>query len=286
MDPQCSVFRWAAKKVARHGMVAASSLARPFDGGPSIRVLTYHRFGESSRDPFCVSQETFDQQMRFLAENGLALGLDDLEDLLVGSPDALRSGVLVTIDDGCRSTLTGALPVLQHWGIPAVAYLVAGSLGTGRGVDRDQPEDYMTWDEAARLAEGGITIGSHAVHHRSLARMAEEELRAEATESRRLLESRLGAPVCSFAYPFGTRSDYDHRTRRALAAAGYTTGFTSQHGAVSEEDDPLELPRVKVEGGEGMWMFERLCAGGMDGWALVDRALHRLQKPATSPVAA
>lgn len=284
MDPQCNVFRWAAKKAARHGMVAASSLApRSREGG--LRVLTYHRFGESPRDPFCVSQDMFERQMRFLAENQLALSLDEVEDLLIGQGEGRQSGVLVTIDDGCRSTLTEALPVLQHWGIPAMAYVVVGSLGQGRGVDRDQPEDYMTWDELDRLAESGIHIGSHAVHHRSLAGMTEAQARAEALDSRLRLEEHLGEPVCSFAYPFGTRSDYSPMTRRALSAAGYTTAFTSQHGAVTASDDPLELPRVKVEGGEGMWLFERLCSGGMDGWALIDRALHRLQRPTASPVA-
>lgn len=282
MDPQCNVFRWAAKKAARHGLVAASGLRPRAGASPGVRVLTYHRFGDSSRDPFCVSRPTFDRQMRFLAENRLAVGLDEVEDLLSGSPEVRRGGVLVTIDDGCRSTLTEALPVLRHWGIPAVAYVVVGSLGQGRGIDLDQPEDYLTWDELEELADGGVTIGSHAVHHRSLGQMTESQARAETLESRQLLETHLDLSVQSFAYPFGTRSDYDATTRRALAAAGYTTGFTSQHGAVRPSDDPLELPRVKVEGGEGMWMFERLCAGGMDGWALVDRVLPRLQRPAVA----
>ena len=41
--------------------------------------------------------------------------------------------------------------------------------------------------------------------------------------------------------------------------------------------DALALPRVKVEGGERMWMFRLLVRGGLDAWSLADRTLWRLQ---------
>ena len=44
--------------------------------------------------------------------------------------------------------------------------------------------------------------------------------------------------------------------------------------------DPLTLPRVKIEGGEGMGMFRLAASGGLDAWSLVDRSLYVLQKPA------
>jgi peptidoglycan/xylan/chitin deacetylase (PgdA/CDA1 family) len=240
-------------------------------------VLTYHRFGDSPRDPFCVRRKDFEAQMRWLADERLALSLEDVEELLAGEED-MHGRVLVTIDDGCRSTLTSALPVLREYGIPAVAYVVVGSMGKGRGVDGDQPEDYMTWDEVDSLLETGIvTIGSHAVHHRSLGRMDPAEALDEAILSKEILDRRLGTETRSFAYPFGTRADYGKDTRRALAEAGYTTGFTSQHGCITEGLDPLELPRIKVEGGEPLWMFQKLCRGAMDAWRHVDRTLWSLQ---------
>jgi hypothetical protein len=87
----------------------------------------------------------------------------------------------------------------------------------------------------------------------------------------------LGTPVTSFAYPFGTRADYNEATAALLREAGYTCAFTSQHGAIAPGADPLTLPRVKVEGGEGMWMFQSLTRGGLDGWRWIDRTLWSLQ---------
>jgi peptidoglycan/xylan/chitin deacetylase (PgdA/CDA1 family) len=271
--------RWVAKKGARQGMATGSWAlgqvgTRP--GSSRLRVLTYHRFGDSTRDPFCVSRPAFEQQMRWVAEKGRAVSLAQVEEFVAGRGTLPDGAVLVTMDDGCRSVFTDALPVLRDHGVPAVAYVPAALVGEREIPGYDEP--VMTWDEMARLPEAGIAVGSHAFHHRSLGLATVEEAREEAVRSRELLGSRLGTPVSSFAYPFGTRADYSDATRRILAEAGYATAFTSQHGAIEPGLDPLELPRIKVEGGDPGWMFPLLCAGAMDGWALVDRGLWRIQR--------
>jgi hypothetical protein len=107
--------------------------------------------------------------------------------------------------------------------------------------------------------------------------MSAEEAREEAGRSRTVLEDHLGAPVTSFAYPFGTRTDFNTTTAAILRRCGYTCAFTSQHGAIRAGSEPFRLPRIKVEGGEPLWMFRRLVRGGLDGWRWIDRALWRLQ---------
>jgi peptidoglycan/xylan/chitin deacetylase (PgdA/CDA1 family) len=271
--------RWLAKKGARQGVAAGASWlglpgARP--PGPRVRVLTYHRFGESSRDPFCVSRHAFEIQMRWLAERRLAVSLAQVERFVEGREVLVDGAVLVTMDDGCRSVFTDALPVLRDHRIPAVVYVPAGVVGEPTADGYDEP--VMTWNELGALPEGGIALGSHAFHHRSMGKASIDEAREEATRSRELLARRLGTPVTSFAYPFGTRTDFNDATREVLREAGYTTAFTSQHGAVAPGMDRLELPRVKVEGGDPRWMFPLLCQGAMDGWAIVDRGLWRLQR--------
>lgn len=274
-----------------------------------LRVVTYHRCGLARRDPFCISPDDFSRQMQFLAENDLAVSLDELEQMLAGRKPLRDRAVLVTADDGFRSVLTEMLPVWRHYGIPAVVFVSPGLTpernAASRGQNRlrakvselyatgiseqyitdlsvayaaDLPEPYMTWDELAELHRCGITIGSHGLTHRSLGKLPPEELCGEAQQSRRLLESRLGCKVTAFAYPYGTRADFSPNTAKALAEAGYTVAFTSQHGAITCGADPLELPRIKIESAEGLWVFRSIVAGGLDAWALVDRWLWPFQQ--------
>jgi hypothetical protein len=70
-------------------------------------------------------------------------------------------------------------------------------------------------------------------------------------------------------------------TERVLAEAGYDVAFHSMHGPIEAGMDPIRLPRVKVEGGEGLWMFRLLSGGAMDAWRVVDENLYHLQRVRT-----
>jgi peptidoglycan/xylan/chitin deacetylase (PgdA/CDA1 family) len=242
---------------------------------PRVRVLTYHRFGSDREDPFCVHPAAFDTQMRFLAERRLAISLGQLQRFVGGREELPDGACLVTIDDGLMSTFTEALPVLAHHGVPAVTFICAGLVGA----DARYPEPYMGRTELrALLASGSFHIGSHAFVHRSLRTLSRVEALEEARSSKARLEDHFGVPVTSFAYPFGTFSDFDAITDRAVAEAGYEIAFNSMHGAIRRGADPISLPRIKVEGGEPLWLFRLLCRGAMDPWRAIDRTLYPLQR--------
>lgn len=278
-------LRWVVKKAARLGCMAGSwgsgSVAlRERFGAPSLRVLTYHRFAEIPHDPFAIPPALFDEQMAWLAEQGRAVSLATLGAFLRGEHPLPTGAVLVSIDDGFRSTHRKAIRILSDRGVPAVTFVTTSLVGNA-AAGAQQPEPYMDWSELREVEAAGVTIGSHAHTHRSLGLLPIAAAREEARRSRERLAEELAGPIESFAYPFGTRSDYDAATGDALREAGYRYGFTSKHGAIRAGMDPIELPRVKVESGEGMALFRWLCRGGMDAWQAVDGALFRLQRRRT-----
>jgi peptidoglycan/xylan/chitin deacetylase (PgdA/CDA1 family) len=224
-----------------------------------------------------VTVENFEDQVAYLAKEGLAVSLRQMEEFLAGKISLRDGSVLVTADDGFRSFLTGALPILRHYAVPAAAFVTTSLLRSNADKSNAAPEDYLSWDDLETVATAGIAIGSHAWTHQSLGRMTATEALEQAERSREILERRLGQPITAFAYPFGTLRDFNAATANALRQSRYTCAFTSQHGAVSRASDPFELPRIKVEGGEGSWMFRHLVRGGLDHWRWVDRALWRLQ---------
>jgi peptidoglycan/xylan/chitin deacetylase (PgdA/CDA1 family) len=281
-----SSFRWQLKKTARKCMALGYwashfEIANSRRNVPLVRVVTYHRFGHTNRDPFCVSPDDFSTQMAWLAQRELAVSLSEVEAFIHCGTQLKHGAVLVTIDDGCRSVVTHALPILKQFNIPAVAYVSSGNVGR-KSNERNQQgelakEDYMTWSELDSLLNSRIDIGSHSVTHRSLGKMSIGEAEEEILNSRAELEHGLGKPVTSFAYPYGTRADFNSVVAASLRGAGYISAFTSQHGTISAGMDAMLLPRIKVEGGEGNWLFPMLAQGGLDGWRWIDRALWRMQ---------
>ena len=240
------------------------------------RVLTYHRVGPDRFDPFCIDPRGFESQVKLLSEQGRAINLSSLRDFLAGRADLPANACLVTIDDGMISTLTEVLPVLAKWGVPAIAFVSANLLGRASG---QYGERYLTWDELKIVADSGLVeVGSHAYSHRSLGSMPADEARAEILKSRDVLQQFLGRDVCSFAYPFGTRGDFNDSTEQALRDAGFSIAFHSMHGPIRRGMNALSLPRVKVEGGESLFLFSLLSRGGIDAWRLVDNTMWRLQR--------
>lgn len=275
--------RWAAKKAGRaviaHGTHALSACGRV--AGiiqPGLRVLTYHAFGDRDRDAFCVSAGAFAAQMRHLAQHCMAIDLKEFERRIDSADKGGGDRVLVTIDDGLRSVREIALPILREYRIPAVVFASAGFVGVDGGKSGMGPcEGYMDWNDLEHLVKHGIEVQSHGWAHHAVTRLSATGLNEALSGSKSLLEERLGSPVFAFAYPYGTRADFDLDTARAVERAGYRLAFTSQHGQVKIGTNRHLLPRVKVEGGEGISTFAALVKGGLDPWRWVDKSLWRLQ---------
>jgi peptidoglycan/xylan/chitin deacetylase (PgdA/CDA1 family) len=243
----------------------------------SVRVLTYHRFGNTSYDPFCVSPVDFETQMAFLAQHKRALSLLRFEQFLSGSIELPNDSVLVTIDDGHLSTWSTAMPILRRHSIPAVAFVTPNMVGRQTAGNVRIAEGYAGWPELRELLRCGIEVASHSMSHKSFGSMSATEVREEAVRSKSVLEDRLGIEVTTFAYPYGTRADFNSSTAKILRDVGYRLAFTSQHGAIRRGANPWELPRIKIEGSEPIWMFRLATRGGLDRWKWIDRGLWRLQ---------
>jgi peptidoglycan/xylan/chitin deacetylase (PgdA/CDA1 family) len=272
MRPLRSELRWHVKKIARRACIAAGGLLARSQG--NVRVLTYHRFATARRDAFAVEPSVFARQMEWIAAQGAAVSLNDVLDFMAGRRSLPQGSVLVTIDDGYESVHSVALPQLQRHGVPAVAFIPPALLDRPAA---DDPEPRLSWSQVRELVAAGIEIGSHGWSHRSFGGMDADEMHLEARRSREILEGRTGRAVLSFAYPFGTRADYGIVSAMVLRRLGYRCAFTAQHGSIDDAADVFELPRVKIEGGEDMWVFSRSCYGGLDAWGLVDRHLSGLQ---------
>ncbi|MCC6778187.1 MAG: polysaccharide deacetylase family protein [Hyphomicrobiales bacterium] len=202
----------------------------------------YVRPDPGPRDPsgqnLSVTPEDFAAQVQHLATAGYtSLTLAELADVRAKRAALPSKPVVLTFDDGYRDFYTNAWPVLQRHGFKATVFVITGVVGQTQ---------YLTWDMIGELdASGSIEIASHTVNHRELPAISETNARAEVTNSRAVLEERLGHPVWSFCYPVGR---YSARDAALLRAAGYAIAVTTQAGWSRADSDPMLLPRVRVTG--------------------------------------
>lgn len=107
----------------------------------------------------------------------------------------------------------------------------------------------MSWAEAQSLRKSGVIAGGHTVSHPILSNVSLKQQEFEIAESRRRLETNLGYPVLSFAYPVGYRGAFSADTKELVRNAGYQFAFSYYGGAVKlGKVDPLDVTRVGVAG--------------------------------------
>jgi peptidoglycan/xylan/chitin deacetylase (PgdA/CDA1 family) len=99
----------------------------------------------------------------------------------------------------------------------------------------------MDRDSVRALHALGFEIGAHSVNHVNLCLREDDALRMELADSRRELESTLGAPVRGFAYPGGRLDSPVVECARAL---GFAYSLTTESGQNDREADPMRLRRI------------------------------------------
>jgi peptidoglycan/xylan/chitin deacetylase (PgdA/CDA1 family) len=99
----------------------------------------------------------------------------------------------------------------------------------------------------ARMQHTGmIEFGGHTRSHASLGRLPFHEQEIEIRGCAADLTELCGRTPRFFAYPYGTKSDFDRTTERLLAGAGFRAAFTTGEKRCPPKSPPMRLPRVSI----------------------------------------
>jgi peptidoglycan/xylan/chitin deacetylase (PgdA/CDA1 family) len=129
--------------------------------------------------------------------------------------------VSLTFDDGLRCQFERAVPILDRYRFPATFFLVANT--DPIHTDGMEHADWrkINWtDDDIRLLKGmiqrGHEIGAHSMTHRRPE--LDDDPKFEAEASKAWIETRLGAEIPSYCYPFYHVTE---PIKRAVVDAGY-----------------------------------------------------------------
>ena len=184
-----------------------------------VAILVYHHIRPSIPDGsrglkrMTVTVETFDQQMKYLQDNGYHLiTFAALSDAVDHGSELPSQPVIVTFDDGWEDQFANALPTLEKYRVPATFFIITNYIGY---------RSFLSWPQWQALLDKGMTIGSHTRSHPRLGRIVDPEaLWREIAGSKQVLEANLEVSVRDFAYPYGS---YNDATEAMVGWAGYKT---------------------------------------------------------------
>lgn len=113
----------------------------------------------------------------------------------------------------------------------------------------------MTDDQVKLMHQAGMEIGGHTVNHPILTSIDKATARREINENKEYLESLIGEPLHSFAYPNGKPGkDYAPEHVQLVKEAGYRCAVSTAWGRVNKNSDPLQLPRF-TPWDKKLWKF-------------------------------
>lgn len=235
----------AADQIA-NGPLDAGAAGPTISGAAARRarvpILMYHVIADAPPDArypgLWVPKRVFAEQMYVLREAGYrAVTMQAVLDAWTTGAELPAKPIVVTFDDGNRTQVEGAGPMLKALGWPGVLNLELNNLGsTGIKVSA-----------VRALIDAGWEIGSHTVSHPDLTKISDTQLRAELEDSKAQIGERFNVDATVFCYPAGR---YDARVEAAVQAAGYAAALAEGAGAAAPTDDRLALPRIRVDAGQ------------------------------------
>jgi peptidoglycan/xylan/chitin deacetylase (PgdA/CDA1 family) len=212
-----------------------------------VRIVVYHWVHDHER-------ASFGRQLAWLASAFEPVTLSEAVARLRERRETGRE-VVVTFDDGFRSGLTNAAPLLAEHGFRACFFPITGLVSAPPDVVEricretlhlERPLEPLSWDEVGRLVELGHEVGAHTRTHPNLVALGADARQQEVEGSRDDLAARLGSPPEHFAAPYGTRDSFSGAVSEAVRAAGYASGASAIRGRNRAGADVYALRRDNV----------------------------------------
>jgi peptidoglycan/xylan/chitin deacetylase (PgdA/CDA1 family) len=224
------------------------------DGYQRVPVLSYHRFSKTSASNMVVKESAFEEQMKYLKENGYrAITIDQLFNFLELKGQIPEKSILITIDDGFRSFYDIAYPILKRYGLPATVFIYTDFIGSSSA---------MSWEQLKELSQNGFNVQSQSKTHRDLTKIKDDEsfqkyiraIEEEIVWPMKLIKKELNIDCKYMAYPYG---GYNGLVILMLMKEGFRGAFTTKRTSNSFFTSNFEIGRSMILGKYDLEQFKK-----------------------------
>jgi len=244
-------------------------------------ILSYHEIADKSEtldSTYAVTPSNFDQQMRWLMDNGYHfISVDDILKYRKNGKALLDKAVLITFDDGYQSVYANAYPILKKYKIPSVIALVGSWLKAkdkanfnGCMTPRCQ---FLSQNEIKEMLNSGLVeIASHSnLFHEGIQgnpqgnmqpaittrqwlndkhayedeKHYQQRITNDLLENNTFLKRYTGQKPRVMVWPYG---HYNSKSRKIAEKLGMPIGLTLDDGSNTRMTPLCGLRRILVEG--------------------------------------
>jgi peptidoglycan/xylan/chitin deacetylase (PgdA/CDA1 family) len=208
-------------------------------------ILLYHHInGENTDSRYRVSIPNFREQMTALHEQGYtAITISMLVEALIQGGDLPEKPVVITFDDGHMSVYDYAFPIMNEFGFPGVFYIVANRI--------NNINDFVNVEQITDMVDAGWEIGSHGYTHLDITKN-HDSAAYEVGQSKLDLQSALGVPINTFAYPFGEVNPF---VAQKVSDYGYRAGMGLGTSITHTFNTLFYLNRIEIQGDYSLDQF-------------------------------
>lgn len=203
----------------------ASASAMPIFSKGNVLILTYHRLSTDSTmaNEYTVTPDTFENDIKLLKEKGYEfLKASQLE----GNFSKDRKIAVITFDDGYKSDLEYAAPILEKYSACATFFIIGEMIGKS---------EYMSKDDIKLLSQKDCCeIGNHSysIHNQFPSTLSimyrsgryNEKIVADFQKNNELLQQITGKSPTTASYPNGI---FNSSVDKALCDLGITVTFST-----------------------------------------------------------
>ena len=196
-------------------------------------------------DPeYSLPTRKFEEQIAYLYGKGYnVLSIDDIV-----RPRTMDSKTCaITFDDGYIGNFNYAYPILRKYGYSATFFISTKYVSL--------LEQWMNWDQLRELAFHGFSIQSHTVTHPVLEELKDKDIFYELSESKKMIESKIGKEVKYLSFPFGS---YKRNVTRIAREVGYAGVLTSVPFSRNWASRPVLIGRIPIKASHDIHRFQSL----------------------------
>lgn len=207
-------------------------------GDRSAVCFVYHRFGDSKYPSTNVSLADFRAHLQYLKKQEFTvMTLSDAVKYLE-TGDQNKKVAVITVDDGYKTFMSGAMPLLREFNFPVTLFVNTETVGSS---------SYLDWEELRQLAKEGVEIGNHSHSHAYFVSLPEEErletFKKDVDKAQKLLIEHLDIEPEVFAYPYG---EFTLAMKEVLKDMKFLAATAQNSGVMHSSGDFFALPRYPM----------------------------------------